>query len=131
MYKRAFSALREGKPDEKEEAVMLLEAWRGLEQQSLAAAPPGSAAAADRQAALQAVEKRMPRRVKRKRPILTEDGLEAGMEVSHLYHRLQQCFSWDAPDVEKFFHLRQLMSSIYENLTNCILLFIQMQFPPQ
>lgn len=81
VYKRAFGALREGKPDEKEEAVMVLEAWRGLEQQSVAAAEPGSAAAADRQAALQAVEKRMPRRVKRKRPILTEDGLEAGMEV--------------------------------------------------
>lgn len=81
MYKRAFGALREGKPDEKEEAVMVLEAWRGLEQQSVAAAEPGSAGAADRQAALQAVEKRMPRRVKRKRPILTEDGLEAGMEV--------------------------------------------------
>ncbi len=82
VYQRAFTKLREGKPDEKEEAVMVLEAWRGLEQQSVAAAEPGSVAAVDRQAALQTVEKRMPRRVKRKRPIITEDGLEAGMEVS-------------------------------------------------
>ena len=84
VYKRAFAALRDGRPEEKEEAVMVLVAWRGLEQQSLAAAEPGSKAAADRQAALQAVEKRMPRRVKRKRPLLTDDGLEAGMEVCRL-----------------------------------------------
>ena len=81
MYKRAFNTLREGRPDDKEEAVMVLEAWRKLEQQNVSAAEPGSATAADRQAALQAVEKRMPRRVKRKRPIITDDGLEAGMEV--------------------------------------------------
>ncbi|KAK9845191.1 hypothetical protein WJX84_006146 [Apatococcus fuscideae] len=80
VYKRAFNTLREGRPDDKEEAVMVLEAWRKLEQQNVSAAEPGSATAADRQAALQAVEKRMPRRVKRKRPIITDDGLEAGME---------------------------------------------------
>lgn len=32
MYERAFRGLREGQPDAKEEAVMLLEAWRAFEQ---------------------------------------------------------------------------------------------------
>ena len=31
MYERAFRGLRDGQPDAKEEAVMLLEAWRAFE----------------------------------------------------------------------------------------------------
>lgn len=31
MYERAFRGLRDGQPDAKEEAVMLLEAWRTFE----------------------------------------------------------------------------------------------------
>jgi hypothetical protein len=33
VYERGFRALREGAPDAKEEAVMLLEAWRDFEAQ--------------------------------------------------------------------------------------------------
>lgn len=50
---------------------MLLEAWRSFEQST---ATPSAAAVA-------AVERRMPKRIKRKRPIQTDEGLDAGMEV--------------------------------------------------
>lgn len=69
MYERAFRSLRDTAPDAKEEAVMLLEAWRAFE----AGASSGAAGA-------EAVERRMPKRIKRKRPIVTEDGSDAGME---------------------------------------------------
>ncbi|CAL5221424.1 g3611 [Coccomyxa viridis] len=74
VYERAFTSLRESQPDAKEEAVMLLEAWRSAEAQA------ESVSEEARAAAVQAVEKRMPKRIKRKRPITTEDGLEVGME---------------------------------------------------
>ena len=54
---------------------MLLEAWRQFETEAGGA---GSAAAL-------AVEKKMPRRVKRKRPIYTEDGTPAGQEEYYDY----------------------------------------------
>lgn len=60
MYERAFTSLRESQPDAKEEAVMLLEAWRNAEAQT------ESTSAEARTAAVQAVEKRMPKRIKRK-----------------------------------------------------------------
>ncbi|KAK9915014.1 hypothetical protein WJX75_003619 [Coccomyxa subellipsoidea] len=74
VYERAYQSLRESQPDAKEEAVMLLEAWRAFEAEA------ESHGEAQRAAAIAAVEKRMPKRVKRKRPIITEDGQEAGME---------------------------------------------------
>ena len=60
MYERAFTSLRESQPDAKEEAVMLLEAWRSAEAQAESVAEDARAAA------VQAVEKRMPKRIKRK-----------------------------------------------------------------
>ena len=43
VYERAYRNLREDQPDAKEEAVMLLEAWRSLEQRAAAAAgTPGT-----------------------------------------------------------------------------------------
>ena len=60
VYERAFTSLRDSQPDAKEEAVMLLEAWRSAEAQA------ESGSAEDRSAAVQAVEKRMPKRIKRK-----------------------------------------------------------------
>ncbi|GAB4816800.1 hypothetical protein N2152v2_003846 [Parachlorella kessleri] len=72
VYERALRALREGQPDAKEEAVMLLEAWREFEA-GCTSRPPD-----ERARAVAAVEKKMPRRVKRKRPIVLEDGTEAG-----------------------------------------------------
>jgi len=60
VYERAFTSLRDLQPDAKEEAVMLLEAWRSAEAQA------ESGPAEDRSAAVQAVEERMPKRIKRK-----------------------------------------------------------------
>ena len=37
VYERAFRSLRENQPDAKEEAVMLLEAWRTFEADTVAA----------------------------------------------------------------------------------------------
>ena len=62
----------ETQPDAKEERVMLLEAWRAFE-----------AGAADGDAAR--VEKKMPRRVKRKRAIFADDGAPAGQEEYYDY----------------------------------------------
>ena len=71
VYERGFKSLRELQVDAKEEAVMLLEAWRDFEK----------AKVRERLANeddVQAVEKKMPRRVKRKRPVVLEDGTETG-----------------------------------------------------
>ena len=38
VYERAYRSLREDQPDAKEEAVMLLEAWRNMERRAAAAA---------------------------------------------------------------------------------------------
>lgn len=53
---------------------MLLEAWRAFEKNA-------KARDAQKVAAVQAVERRMPKRIKRKRPIETDEGLDAGMKV--------------------------------------------------
>ena len=75
VYERALRSLKESQPEAKEERVMLLEAWRAHEQ--------SSGDGGDERAA--AVEKKMPRRVKRKRPIYTEDGAPAGQEEFYDY----------------------------------------------
>ena len=73
VYDRGFKALRELQPDAKEEAVMLLEAWREFEKR----AEPSH---------LSDVEAKMPRRVKRKRLIVLEDGsMPGGMEEYYDY----------------------------------------------
>lgn len=66
VYQRAFDSLRSSNPEAKEERLMLLEAWKGMEE---AAGPLGEGAT---------VERKMPNRVKRKRPIRAEDGSAAG-----------------------------------------------------
>jgi len=63
LYERGFSTLRTDAPDAKEEAAMLLDAWRAFEA---AAAAAGSTAAAT---ALAAVDAKRPQRVKRRRPV--------------------------------------------------------------
>ncbi len=55
---------------------MLLEAWRKFEQQAQASGEE------QKVSAVAAVQKRMPKRIKRKRPIETDDGSNAGMEVT-------------------------------------------------
>lgn len=88
VYERAFNNLRDSQPDAKEEAVMLLEAWRKFEQQAEATGQQ------QKTSAVAAVEKRMPKRIKRKRAIETEDGSNAGMEVL-LSRHVPQCISPD------------------------------------
>ena len=72
VYERALRSLKETQPDAKEERVMLLEAWRAFE-----------AGAADGD--VERVEKKMPRRVKRKRAIFADDGAPAGQEEYYDY----------------------------------------------
>ena len=61
VFERAEKVMKESGPDGKEERVMVLEAWLQCEQELDAAKA-------------QVVEKKMPRRVKRKRPIFSDDG---------------------------------------------------------
>jgi hypothetical protein len=60
VYERAYRSLRESQPGAKEEAVMLLEAWRQFEAECASRSPEQCAAG------VAAVEKRMPKRIKRK-----------------------------------------------------------------
>eukprot|EP00088_Acartia_fossae_P033825 TRINITY_DN3467_c0_g1_i2.p1 TRINITY_DN3467_c0_g1~~TRINITY_DN3467_c0_g1_i2.p1 ORF type:complete len:741 (-),score=272.70 TRINITY_DN3467_c0_g1_i2:247-2445(-) len=66
VYEEANKKLRQG--GEKEERLMLLEAWRQFEKES------GS------QSTINVVEKLMPRRVKKRRKIQSEDGSDQGWE---------------------------------------------------
>jgi len=74
VYERANRGLMETTPDLKEERVMLLEAWRTFEKRV------GSG-----EEAVEAITQKMPRRVKRKRAITTDDGSSAGMEEYYDY----------------------------------------------
>lgn len=69
VFERAHQSLKEGSPDAKEERVMLLEAWRQFEVEA------GSG-----QQAVAAVEKKLPRRVKKRRQLFAADGTPAGQE---------------------------------------------------
>ncbi len=75
VYTRAERALASapGAGANKEARVMLLEAWRAFE------------AAAGTAASLQSVEARLPKRVKRRRALISEDGTPAGMEEYYDY----------------------------------------------
>jgi len=79
VYQRAYKSLRDSAPNAKEEALMLLEAWKTFEE----SATHGSDA--EREEHVAAVQKKMPKRVKRKRPVTTEDGLEVGQEEYYDY----------------------------------------------
>ena len=82
VYERGFKTLRESQPDAKDEAVMLLEAWKEFEKQ-IDATRAEEESANER---VKSVEAKMPRRVKRKRPIELEDGSRpGGMEEYYDY----------------------------------------------
>jgi len=66
VYQRSCAALRQS--DDKEERLMLMEAWRSFEEEL------GS------EETLQQVLKMMPKRVKKRRKIVTDDGEETGWE---------------------------------------------------
>jgi crooked neck len=69
IFERAFESLRTTAPEQKEERAMLLEEWRDTEASF---ADLGDVAT---------VQRKMPRRVKRKRPISSEDGTPAGYKA--------------------------------------------------
>jgi len=71
VYDRGLTSLRKLQVDAKEEAVMLLDAWRKFEKEALR----DGFGSKD---AVEAVEKKLPKKVKRKRPILLDDGTETG-----------------------------------------------------
>jgi crooked neck len=73
VYTRADRALATAAPVDKEARVMLLEAWRAFE------------AACGDAALLRAVDERLPKRVKRRRQLTSEDGTPAGMEEYYDY----------------------------------------------
>eukprot|EP00250_Pteridium_aquilinum_P016604 c23190_g1_i1 orf=955-3054(-) len=68
VFERAFDSLRTSAPDQKEERAMLLEDWRDMEKSF---GDLGD---------VSLVQKKMPRRVKRKRALFNEDGSSAGFE---------------------------------------------------
>ncbi|GAB6020509.1 Crooked neck-like protein 1 [Chamberlinius hualienensis] len=71
IYEKAHKALQYS--EEKEERLMLLEAWKSFEEEH------GDSAT------LAVVEKEIPRRVKKRRKITREDGSEAGWEEYYDY----------------------------------------------
>lgn len=79
VYSQAFRTLRDVNPNAKEEAVMLLEAWKEFE------ASQDWSSTHDRQQRVADVDKKLPKRVKRKRPVTTEDGAEVGQEEYYDY----------------------------------------------
>ena len=78
VFERALEALKTNQPDAKEERVMLLEAWKVFEENA-------SGASNEKKELIDAVDKKMPKRVKRKRPMYTEDGEDAGTEEYYDY----------------------------------------------
>jgi crooked neck len=82
VYQRAYRSMRENQPDSKEEAVMLLEAWKAFE---VSQDTTGGVPEAELAANVEVVQKKMPKRVKRKRPVRTDDGMEVGQEEYYDY----------------------------------------------
>lgn len=68
MFERAYDSLRTSAPEQKEERAMLLEEWKETERNF------------EEFGDLSAVQRKLPRKVKRKRPITAEDGTPAGFE---------------------------------------------------
>lgn len=79
VYQRGYERLRENAPEEKEEAVMLLDEWARFER---ACAGEDDDVKADH---VEAVEKKRPSRVKRKRPRYADDGTQVGLEEYYDY----------------------------------------------
>lgn len=74
VYERAYKTLRDTAPEEKEEAVMLLDAWEEFERGCVGVGGEERARAGD------AVRSKRPTRVKKRREVTMEDGTPAGME---------------------------------------------------
>ncbi|XP_024371438.1 uncharacterized protein [Physcomitrium patens] len=68
VFERAYESLRTVSPEQKEERALLLEEWKETERNF------------GEFGDLAAVQRKLPRKVKRKRPIISEDGTPAGFE---------------------------------------------------
>lgn len=66
VFERAYESLRTVSPEQKEERALLLEEWKETERNF------------GEFGDLAAVQRKLPRKVKRKRPIISEDGTPAG-----------------------------------------------------
>jgi crooked neck len=77
VFERGFKSLREHDPEAKQEAVLLLDAWRAAET---GAAREWGRSQADVAAAVAAVDAKAPRRVKRKRPAAAAGGAGPAFE---------------------------------------------------
>lgn len=71
VYSQGFDLLK--KADNKEEAVMLIDSWKDYENK------------VGDQEHIKALEKKLPKRIIKKRPIRTEDGTDAGYEEYYDY----------------------------------------------
>eukprot|EP00210_Caulerpa_lentillifera_P002945 g2812.t1 len=80
VYRRALCSIRETSPSSKDEAVLLLGAWKKFEEENELIESEE-----ERSKAIDEVVKKFPKRVKRKGPIYTDDGVEAGMEEYYDY----------------------------------------------
>jgi crooked neck len=74
VYSRAFARLRDNEPDAKAEAALLLEEWLRFERACRGEAEGEQAAH------VAAVERKLPKTVKKKRKLEAPDGLDMGME---------------------------------------------------
>lgn len=75
IFERGYQSLRRNSPEEKEGAVLLLEAWRAFEKQVLEALQAAGEPSPSTDA-LAKVDGLMPRRIKRKRRMADEEGFE-------------------------------------------------------
>lgn len=100
VYERALRSLRESQPDEKEAAVMLLESWRDFEAGCFFRSD------ADREKAIRVVEQKMPKKVKRKRPQKTADGVETGV--------LEEYYDYVFPDEGQATPALKLLEAAYK-----------------
>merc|ERR1711920_656807 len=74
VYDRAYFCMHKDISKHKEEAIIVLEAWRDFEQSCITESEEKHFQR------MEEVQKKMPRKVKRKRPYYSDDGQKAGME---------------------------------------------------
>lgn len=90
VFERAYESLRTSAPEQKEERAMLLEEWKETERSF------------GEFGDLAAVQRKLPRKVKRKRAITAEDGTPAGyvpVSVLLLCSGVLGCYSLDSIEI--------------------------------
>lgn len=80
LFDRAYRELKELEGESKEERASLLEAWKDVELEMVKQSVPGAS-----EAHVAQVERKMPKRLKKRRPILGESGSNEGWEEYYDY----------------------------------------------